>query len=123
MVDAEPVEHTGDDVHGLLTDGSALPEVWRRQAVTREIDQQMAVSGQTASERRHPDPWCRDAVYKQHRIAGARLEHTDSHGRRCDVEPTLLHVKSIRRGNTPLGRPQPCLDPHQRASYAARGDP
>ena len=121
LVDVEAVEHAGDDVDRLLTDGSALPEVRRRQAVTREIDEQMAVSGQTAGERRHPDPGRRDAVDEHHRIAGARLEDTDSHGRRRDVDPTLLYVDPVRGGDPLFGRPQPRLDPHGRASYARRG--
>jgi hypothetical protein len=83
----------------------------------------MATSGQTAGQRRHPDPWCRDAVDEQHWVADARLEKTDPHGRRRDVDPTLLDVESIRRRNTPLSRPQPGLDPHRREFYAERGDP
>ncbi len=114
LVDAEPVEHAGDDVDGLLPDRSALPEVGRRQAVAREIDEQKPVPGQTAGERCHPDAGCRDAVDEQHRVAGARLEDTDPHGRRRDVDPTFLHVESIRRGDALLGRPEPCLDPHRR---------
>ena len=45
LVDAQAVEHPGDDVDGLLPDRSALPEVGRRQAVPREIDEQEPVPG------------------------------------------------------------------------------
>ena len=45
LVDAEAVEHAGDDVDRLLADRRALPEVGRRQAVAREVDEQMAAPG------------------------------------------------------------------------------
>ena len=41
-VDAEAVEHTGDDVDRLLAERRALPEVRRRQAVAREVDEHVA---------------------------------------------------------------------------------
>ena len=45
LVDAEPVEHAGDDVDCLLPDRSALPQVGGRQAVPREIDEQEPMPG------------------------------------------------------------------------------
>jgi len=110
LVDVEAVDHAGDDIDRLLPKWSTLPVVGRRQAMTGEIDEQMAVSGQPARERRHPDPWRRDAVDEHDRIAGPRLEDTHPHGRRRDIDPTLPYVESIRRRNTPLGHPQPGLD-------------
>ena len=120
LVDAQAVEHPGDDVDGLLPDRSALPEVRRRQAVTRKIDEQMAVSGQTPRERRHPDPRRGDAVDEQHRIAYARLQDTDPHRRRRDVDPAFLDLELVRGRDTPLDRPEPRLDPHRRGTYAGR---
>jgi hypothetical protein len=90
--------------------------------VAGKIDEQDPVAGQTAGERCHPDAGGGDAVDEEHRVAGTRLEETHPHGRRRDVDPTLLHVESIRRRNTRLGRPQPGLDTHPRESYAERGD-
>ena len=91
--------------------------------MAREIDEQEPVPGQAAGERRHPDAGGSDAVDEQHRIAGARLQDTDPHGRRREVNPTFLHVEPIRRRDTLLGRPEPGLDPHARESYAERAEP
>ena len=88
-----------------------------------EIDEQDPVAGQAAGERCHPDAGGGDAVDEEHRVAGTRLEDTDPHGRRHDVDPTFLHVEPIRCRETRLGRPEPRLDPHRRESYAERGDP
>jgi len=56
---------------------------------------------------------------KYHRIADARLENTDSHGRRRDVDPTLLYVDPVRGGDPLFGRPKSCLDPH--GAHRTRG--
>ena len=43
------------------------------------------------------------------------------HGRRRDVDPTLLHVEPVRHRDALFDRPEPRLDPHRREPYAERG--
>ena len=117
LVDAEAIEHAFDHVDGLLADEPIQPEVRRRQAVAGEIDEQEPALGQAACERRHSDARGGDAVHEQHRVADARLEDTDPHRRRRDVDPTFLHVEPVRCRDALFDRPHPRLDPHRRALY------